>query len=1054
MSSVTQILLADNLIKEEEFRSNPEKFTELECFHFNLPEHPTFSDFSHITILRILEQDIVDLEFLKDTPYVENLFVFHTNLCDTNGLKYISRIKYLYLEGNKLKAMPDVSHFPEIEQLSIAANDLTETPVFPQLDSLKILNIACIGVSSLDSSISNLTNLESLNISGNNFSDYSFVDNILTLESLKDISINDPRFGTNPICKMPNYETIIISLLPNIETIDTFKIPNRYRTVVASRISEIELYYSVCSAAEVSALNLLQSEFINQSNDALNNIKTGSLIDSEKIYSIIDEFNYVNKSIEQFVQNSYQMSFDTGGSISFSSIDPENEIWEYLNGIITKKFDFSSAAQLSSVYEIHSKFLDDKYQKIEYSEEISFISIDKLADTPILVQTWIEKNNSFENLESVTLESNFAWYFACSKKKDMLLPRYLLIFAHPSEISDIESLCERSNVEEITPTNTEEEIILFNQPFELKPTLTVIKLVNCDIKSLSIFDGLEQLQFLSVPFNNINTMKDLPQLPSLKNLDVSFNKIETIEDLIPDLRAAGSMIQELNICGNPICSPKVLKYLPEIFRQVRPVMKTNERPIYDINDFVSGLNIDAITSIDLSDNCISSLAPLGQLVSLEKLKVSKNNLKEIDFSSSTLKYADFSLNQIKLFPKNAQFSKIETLILNCNQIVKLEPNGTLISLFVTGNQITVLPNQSMYPNLVVLHISENPINNSPSDLRILYQFPKMKMLNGVMTTVQMHNKAKSTFNGIIFEEDLQTLLEPGQTHLDLADKELRDVNVLRSETVQSLILSRNSLTNINFSVKAFPRLLQIKLANNQIQQFDFLSNLTMLRELDLCGNKLVDSHLKAICMMKFPQLQHLSLGNNTIKTIELPFLPDYFPKLEAIDLSHNYISQITNGALDIASLRTLDLGYNSLKKLDNLGIASLLSLDLSHNRVSNVDEVFKLQRCTNLIRFWFNDNPLAQRNTHKIRCLCILRSLREVDGKSVTDSDMAQVQMVIESNGGGGSTGSIPQPAIVQPGRVAKVNNVMLGNQPLPQLQATTTKRRQGESKIPGRFPR
>jgi hypothetical protein len=169
--------------------------------------------------------------------------------------------------------------------------------------------------------------------------------------------------------------------------------------------------------------------------------------------------------------------------------------------------------------------------------------------------------------------------------------------------------------------------------------------------------------------------------------------------------------------------------------------------------------------------------------------------------------------------------------------------------------------------------------------------------------------------------------------------------------------------------------------------------------------------------------------------------------VEVLDLSHNFINTITPGAFDdLTALKDLKLGYNSLRKLDCLGVPSLLSLDISHNRISTVEEVGKLVKCVRLEKLWFSDNPLAQRVSPRIRCLVFLRTLREFDGKMVTESDLAQVRMILDS-----VSGEIVQAPQVQlpPGKVARVNNVVLAP-PLPALQPPPPKR----GKMAPRHPR
>jgi Leucine-rich repeat (LRR) protein len=206
--------------------------------------------------------------------------------------------------------------------------------------------------------------------------------------------------------------------------------------------------------------------------------------------------------------------------------------------------------------------------------------------------------------------------------------------------------------------------------------------------------------------------------------------------------------------------------------------------------------------------------------------------------------------------------------------------------------------------------------------------------------------------------------------------------------------------------------------------------LSGLRQLDISENHLVDAHLRQIAQMRFVFLQILVLSSNSFKACEV-FLNANFPLLEKLDLSHNFLSSIPAGALEgLPKLKELILSYNSLRKIDNISVPTLTTLDLSHNRMTTVEEVARLAKCTHLTRFWYNDNPLNQRTSHRIQCLVYLRTLKELDGKMVSESDLSQVKVLLEQNSGM----SMPGTEVRTGG---KVTNVILTLQtPLPALQA------------------
>ena len=103
-------------------------------------------------------------------------------------------------------------------------------------------------------------------------------------------------------------------------------------------------------------------------------------------------------------------------------------------------------------------------------------------------------------------------------------------------------------------------------------------------------------------------------------------------------------------------------------------------------------------------------------------------------------------------------------------------------------------------------------------------------------------------------------------------------------------------------------------------------------------------------------------------------------------------------------------------------------------------------KAASIEKFAFHDNPLGQRVSPRIRCLAYLRSLREMDGKPVTEADLSQVKILLDQGAGGQAgnsvSGSGSVGAMGPPGRATRVNNVNLGFG-LPALQTPQNARKQ-----------
>jgi Leucine-rich repeat (LRR) protein len=430
----------------------------------------------------------------------------------------------------------------------------------------------------------------------------------------------------------------------------------------------------------------------------------------------------------------------------------------------------------------------------------------------------------------------------------------------------------------------------------------------------------------------------------------------------------------------------------------------------------------------------------SNLPQLVQLFASGNYLTTIDFTGPNLQFADFSVNSLTDFPDGSAFPQLNTLLMNSNQLKRFSQPLNVSALFVGDNEISTLPSQSLFPMLEVFFVLGNPCVKTFPESRFIFALPKLKMLNGTIITSQLHSKVDKRFTGVLFAEDLPGILQPKQVTLDISGKEMKDVNCLTSDILSELNLSGNALITIEWQSPVLPRLAVLNLSGNQLQTLDFVAFLPELQHLDLSRNELSDALFTSLCQFPLIRLSELHLSGNALKKIECMSAQN-FPVLKTLDLSHKHIAVISNGGFDCPRLQVLNLSDNSLRKLDHVGVPTLHTLDVSHNRIQSVDEVEKLRVCAQLLIFVFSDNPLVERIIPRIRCLCVLRSAVEMDGRPVSENDLAQVRTLLEANDG--------MPPSMISSRPTKVNTVIL--QPaLPQLSSGGSVKRKPGLRFPG----
>lgn len=104
-----------------------------------------YSDDSVITITRdttlhFSSGEITSLDKLSNLSYVEKgLFIVHTGIQSANGISGIDHAATIWLEGNKLTSVPDMSHISGLKSVNVARNQITNIEPLLKLGNIDTL---------------------------------------------------------------------------------------------------------------------------------------------------------------------------------------------------------------------------------------------------------------------------------------------------------------------------------------------------------------------------------------------------------------------------------------------------------------------------------------------------------------------------------------------------------------------------------------------------------------------------------------------------------------------------------------------------------------------------------------------------------------------------------------------------------------------------------------------------------------------------------------------------------------------------------------------------
>ncbi|XP_053205855.1 chaoptin-like [Panonychus citri] len=332
-------------------------------------------------------------------------------------------------------------------------------------------------------------------------------------------------------------------------------------------------------------------------------------------------------------------------------------------------------------------------------------------------------------------------------------------------------------------------------------------------------------------------------------------------------------------------------------------------PVGTINQSPSSIFIRRVSSYSQRNAGIQSLQSqmfTASGIKLRRLDFSHNLLRRfherfLDGIESTLIEINFSHNLLgdtlnPIFSTNEFYllSSLQSLDLSYNQLRALDSNifkglKNLTQLNLNGNQFTTIP----YPSL--------------SSLRTL---KVLGLASNRLTELTIHSFPPSL-----------------------------------SSSLRTLNLTGNRLTNLaTGSLSHLTQLTDLYLAHNQLTHLkpSSMEGLTSLETLDLSSNLLDNVPTETLNGLR--KLRKLYLGSNLIETLEKDGLGlGDLPLLELLDLSRNNLISLGDRHVftGLPKLKTLDLGYNSLRKLDLAEeqlfapLTRLETLDLTDNSLES-----------------------------------------------------------------------------------------------------------------------
>nr|CCA14486.1 conserved hypothetical protein [Albugo laibachii Nc14] len=542
--------------------------------------------------------------------------------------------------------------------------------------------------------------------------------------------------------------------------------------------------------------------------------------------------------------------------------------------------------------------------------------------------------------------------------------------------------------------------------------------------------SFERLNLLNLAYNQIEKVSIEELFPAVRELDLSHNKIASFEGL-----EIANLNQLTHFClqSNPLCKKKHFRVR---ICSINPYMRTlnfdmvTSEELLIAAQLTTGLEHDVMETkpirevqlcldhqlihsqcfhsniriLSVNDTDLESLSGLRQCLSLEELHAENNFIFSVDEDLPylvNLRILHLGRNQLTNFPNVQNLKKLLTLSLEENLITTLdnlillqnertspeiEHSSELLELYLGRNKISNLGDIAalkVFSKLVVVELLGNPWINfetqysTTSELEVEYRLytifhlRRVQVLDFQVITTEEFHEAKQRYNGKLRLEMLIVNSPPstedkknegikpstpsrknimqqcaGLQHINLSSSRLRDLQHVLTGTnlpsLTSLDLENNCLTNID-GLECLSRLRILNLRRNRIETL-----LSPTQTLNSSIDQAYIQQLREECkgIFALPSLQILQLSYNKIHDMRNLGLC-YLTSLEQLQLDHNSVQILT--ALECnKTLKELQLEGNSIHQIDPNSLAALgpqlENLNLECNSLRTVHCLYQLSR--------------------------------------------------------------------------------------------------------------
>ncbi|KAH9154748.1 hypothetical protein AeRB84_003209 [Aphanomyces euteiches] len=235
-----------NGLTRKQFLRRCDRITSLEMFLGFWPTMQSVRFFGLLQHLSIVKHPtIATIEGINACPFLETLHITECSLMRIQNLDNCTKLTQLNLSSNHLEKIEGLSFLSALEVLWLNDNQISIVEGLSSCVHLKQLWLAKNAIETLDTSLDHNQEIQDINLAANRLNSFQTLGSLHKLPLLRSLSLSDPHFGDNPVCRLCNYQTYLLCRFPTLSYLDTIELSSSNKQVADTTLTKKRMYYNM-----------------------------------------------------------------------------------------------------------------------------------------------------------------------------------------------------------------------------------------------------------------------------------------------------------------------------------------------------------------------------------------------------------------------------------------------------------------------------------------------------------------------------------------------------------------------------------------------------------------------------------------------------------------------------------------------------------------------------------------------------------------------------------------------------------------------------------------